>query len=38
MALGGETYQQFDLWPHEYDEWKNEWYERVHQYYSELKE
>ena len=38
MALGGETYQQFDLWPHEYDEWKHEWYERVHQYYSELKE
>ena len=24
MILGGETYQQFDLWPHEYDEWRNE--------------
>ena len=26
-------YQQFDLWPHEYDEWKNEWYNRVYDYY-----
>jgi len=26
-------YQQFDLWPHEYDEWRNEWYNRVYQYY-----
>jgi hypothetical protein len=33
MAIGGETYQQFDLWPHEYDEWRNEWYNRVYQYY-----
>lgn len=33
MELGGETYQQFDLWPHEYDEWRNEWYNRVYQYY-----
>ena len=33
MILGGETYQQFDLWPHEYDEWKHEWYERVYAYY-----
>jgi genome maintenance exonuclease 1 len=32
-VLGGETYQQFDLWPHEYDEWRNEWYNRVYQYY-----
>lgn len=31
--LGGETYQQFDLWPHEYDEWRNEWYNRVYKYY-----
>ena len=34
MILGGETYQQFDVWPHEYDEWRNEWYERVYAYYS----
>ena len=33
MELGGETYQQFDLWPHEYDEWREEWYNRVYQYY-----
>jgi hypothetical protein len=33
MILGGETYQQFDLWPHEYDEWRNAWYDRVYAYY-----
>lgn len=32
-VLGGETYQQFDIWPHEYDEWRNEWYNRVYKYY-----
>ena len=26
-------YQQFDIWPHEYDEWRNEWYNRVYTYY-----
>ena len=26
-------YQQFDLWPHEYDEWRQEWYNRVYTYY-----
>ena len=31
--LGGETYQQFDLWPHEYDDWRKEWYNRVYTYY-----
>ena len=36
LVLGGETYQQFDLWPHEYDEWRNEWYNRVYQYYEQL--
>lgn len=35
MALGGETYQQFDLWPHEYDEWREEWYNRVYKYYEQ---
>ena len=33
MILGGETYQQFDVWPHEYDEWRTEWYNRVYTYY-----
>jgi len=28
-------YQQFDLWPHEYDEWRNEWYNRVYQFYEQ---
>ncbi len=35
MALGGEQYLQFDLWPHEYDEWRNEWYNRVYQFYEQ---
>ena len=35
MEIGGETYQQFDIWPHEYDEWRNEWYNRVYQYYEQ---
>ena len=26
-------YQQFDIWPNEYEEWRNEWYNRVYQYY-----
>jgi hypothetical protein len=26
-------YQQFDLWPDEYDHWKNLWWRRVEQYY-----
>jgi hypothetical protein len=36
MVLGGETYQQFDLWPHEYDEWRSEWYNRVYKYYEQF--
>jgi genome maintenance exonuclease 1 len=36
MLLGGETYQQFDVWPHEYDEWRNEWYNRVYMYYEKF--
>jgi len=27
------TYQQFDIWPDEYDDWRNEWYNRVYTYY-----
>lgn len=26
-------YQQFDIWPSEYEEWRNEWYNRVYKYY-----
>jgi genome maintenance exonuclease 1 len=28
-------YQQFDLWPHEFDEWEQEWWRRVYQYYEQ---
>jgi genome maintenance exonuclease 1 len=31
--LGGETYQQFDLWPDEFDAWEKEWWNRCEQYY-----
>ena len=34
--LGGETYQQFDVWPDEYDEWRHEWYNRVYTYYEKF--
>lgn len=30
------TYQQFDIWPDEYDDWRNEWYNRLIQYYEQL--
>ena len=33
MCSRAGEYQQFDVWPDEYDEWRNEWYERVYQYY-----
>ena len=36
MELGGETYQQFDVWPDEYDEWRHEWYNRVYTYYEKF--
>jgi hypothetical protein len=36
MCSRAGEYQQFDVWPHEYDEWRNEWYERVYQYYDKL--
>jgi ATP-dependent exoDNAse (exonuclease V) beta subunit len=35
MEIGGELYQQFDIWPDEYDEWRNEWYNRVYQFYEQ---
>ena len=30
------TYQQFDIWPDEYDDWRNEWYNRLIQYYEQI--
>ena len=29
------TYQQFDIWPDEFDDWAREWWKRCEQYYSE---
>lgn len=29
------TYQQFDIWPEQYDDWRHEWYNRVYQYYEQ---
>ena len=37
MCSRAGEYQQFDVWPDEYDEWRNEWYERVYKYYEKLK-
>ena len=33
MCSRAGEYQQFDLWPHEFDEWANEWWSRVYTYY-----
>lgn len=27
-------YQQFDVWPDEYDHWRNAWYDRLYDYYA----
>ena len=35
MCSRAGEYQQFDVWPDEYDEWRNEWYNRVYQYYEQ---
>ena len=35
MCSRAGEYQQFDVWPDEYDEWRNEWYERVYKYYEQ---
>lgn len=29
------TYQQFDIWPDEFNEWEQEWWRRVYQYYEQ---
>ena len=33
MCSRAGEYQQFDIWPDEYDEWRKEWYNRVYSYY-----
>ena len=33
MCSRAGEYQQFDVWPDEYDEWRKEWYDRVYTYY-----
>ena len=33
MCSRAGEYQQFDLWPHEFDDWEQEWWKRVYQYY-----
>lgn len=33
VELGGEEYQQFDVWPDEYDHWRKLWYDRLYRYY-----
>ena len=33
MCSRAGEYQQFDVWPDEYDEWRQEWYNRVYTYY-----
>ena len=30
------TYQQFDIWPDEFDDWEQEWWNRVYQYYEKF--
>jgi genome maintenance exonuclease 1 len=33
MCTRDEEYQQFDLWPDEFDYWKSKWWDRVYSYY-----
>lgn len=33
MCTRDEVYQQFDLWPDEFDHWEQKWWERVYSYY-----
>ena len=33
MCSRAGEYQQFDLWPHEFNEWEQEWWNRVYAYY-----
>ena len=33
MCSRAGEYQQFDIWPDEFDDWKEEWWKRVYSYY-----
>lgn len=33
MCTQALEYQQFDIWPHEFDDWEQEWWKRVEDYY-----
>ena len=33
LEVGGEHYQQFDVWPEDYVYWRDKWYDRVYDYY-----
>ena len=33
MCSRAGEYQQFDIWPDEFDDWKEEWWKRVYDYY-----
>jgi len=33
MCSRAGEYQQFDIWPDEFDDWKQEWWKRVYDYY-----
>ena len=33
MCSRAGEYQQFDIWPDEFDDWKEEWWKRVYAYY-----
>ena len=35
MCSRAGEYQQFDLWPDEFDDWAQEWWKRVYQYYEQ---
>jgi ATP-dependent exoDNAse (exonuclease V) beta subunit len=35
MCSRGLEYQQFDLWPDQFDEWSNKWWERVYTFYEQ---
>jgi hypothetical protein len=35
MCSRAGEYQQFDIWPDEFDEWEQEWWNRVEKYYTQ---
>lgn len=36
MCSANLEYQQFDLWPDEFDDWSNRWWDRVYDYYKKF--